>query len=161
MHKSQSNENIFISSISIAVSLSMTYNGAGGKTQEAMAKTLNFQGMSLEEINQANQDLGTLLNILNPEIKLNIANSIWAKKGISFYRSFLQVNQDFYQSQVRKINFNDPESVKIINNWVKDKTEGKIDEIIQKLSPNYVMLLLNAIYFKADWQKEFPEKSTQ
>ncbi|NEO58382.1 MAG: serpin family protein, partial [Okeania sp. SIO3B5] len=42
---------------------------------------------------------------------------------------------DFYQSQVREIDFNDPESPKIINNWVKDKTEGKIDQIIQALNP--------------------------
>ena len=131
IHKSPSDENVFISPISIAIALSMTYNGAAGKTQEAMAKTLNFQGISLKEINQANQDLGILLNSLNPEIKLNIANSIWTRKGISFYPSFLQVNQDFYQSQVREIDFDDAESPEIINNWVKDKTEGKIDKIIE------------------------------
>ncbi|NES78310.1 MAG: hypothetical protein F6K06_22140 [Okeania sp. SIO1H4] len=76
IQKSQANENIFISPISIAIALSMTYNGARGKTQKAMAKTLNFQGMSLEEINQANQQLGNLLESLNSEIKLNISNSI-------------------------------------------------------------------------------------
>ena len=83
IQKSQSNKNVFVSPISIAIALSMTYNGAGGETQEAMVKTLNFQGMSLEEINQANKELGILLNSLNPEIKLNIANSIWTGKGIS------------------------------------------------------------------------------
>ncbi|NEP84245.1 MAG: serpin family protein, partial [Okeania sp. SIO3B3] len=65
MHKSQTNENIFISPSSIAIALSMTYNGARGKTQTAIAKTLNFQEMSLEEINQANQQLGNLLDSLN------------------------------------------------------------------------------------------------
>ena len=161
IQKSQSDENVFISPISIAIALSMTYNGAAGKTQEAMAKTLNFEGMSLEEINQANQDLGILLNSLNPEIKLSIANSIWTKKGISFSPSFIKVNQDFYQSQVREIDFYDPESPKIINNWVKDKTEGKIDRIIEEFKPNLVMLLLNAIYFKADWEQPFSEDSTK
>ena len=159
--KSQSNENIFISPISIAIALSITYNGAAGETQEAMAKTLNFQGMSLEEINQANKDLGILLNSLNPEIKLNIANSIWARKEIPFSPTFLQVNQDFYQSQVRKIDFKHPDSLKIINNWVKDKTEGKIEKIIQELNYNDVMVLLNAIYFKGNWEEQFSENSTQ
>ncbi|NEQ41274.1 MAG: serpin family protein [Okeania sp. SIO3I5] len=161
IQKSQSDKNVFISPISIAIALSMTYNGAAGKTQEAMAKTLNFEGMSLEEINQANQDLGILLNSLNPEIKLNIANSIWTRKGSSFYPSFIQINQEFYQSQVREIDFNDPNSPKIINNWVKDKTEGKIDKIIQEFKSNVVMLLLNAIYFKADWEQPFSEDSTK
>ncbi len=161
IQKSQSNKNVFVSPISIAIALSMTYNGAGGETQEAMAKTLNFQGMSLEEINQANKELGILLNSLNPEIKLNIANSIWTGKGISFSPSFLQVNQDFYQSQVRKIDFSHPESLKIINNWVKDKTEGKIEKIIQELNYNDVMVLLNAIYFKGNWEEQFDEDSTK
>ncbi|MBS9772293.1 MAG: hypothetical protein J7F05_18050 [Trichodesmium erythraeum GBRTRLIN201] len=65
-----------ISLSSIAIALSMTYNGASGKTQEVMAKTLNFERMSLEEINQANKDLGILLKSLNTDIELDIANSI-------------------------------------------------------------------------------------
>ena len=161
IQKSQSNKNVFVSPISIAIALSMTYNGAGGETQEAMAKTLNFQGMSLEEINQTNKELGILLNNLNPETQLNIANSIWTGKGISFSPSFLQVNQDFYQSQVRKIDFSHPESLKIINNWVKDKTEGKIEKIIQELNYNDVMVLLNAIYFKGNWEEQFSEYFTR
>ncbi len=111
IQKFQPNENIFISPSSIAIALSMTYNGAVGKTQEAMAKTLNFQGMSLEEINQANQELGILLDSLNPEIKLYIANSIWIRQGLPFYQSFVQINQDFYQSQVEEI-----QSIEIIGN---------------------------------------------
>ncbi|MGD1701571.1 serpin family protein [Dapis sp. BLCC M229] len=161
INKSHSNDNIFISPSSIAIALSMTYNGASGKTQEAMAKTLNFQGMSLEEVNQANKDLGILLNSLNTDIKLDIGNSIWAKKGISFDQNFLQRNQDFYQSKVSAIDFNHPQTPEIINNWVKDCTEGKIDQIIDQLKPNAVMVLLNAIYFKANWQQEFSEKSTK
>ncbi|MCL2930272.1 MAG: hypothetical protein MGG37_20655 [Trichodesmium sp. MAG_R01] len=65
-----------ISPSSIAIALSMTYNSASGKTQEVMAKTLNFETMSLEEINQANKDLGILLKSLNTDIELDIANSI-------------------------------------------------------------------------------------
>ncbi|NEO56900.1 MAG: hypothetical protein F6K54_29805 [Okeania sp. SIO3B5] len=156
MHKSQSDENIFISPISIAIALSMTYNGPRGETQQAMAKTLNFQGMNLEEINQANQELGILLDSLNPEIKLYIANSIWIQQGLPFYQSFVQINQEFYQSQVKEIL-----SIEIINNWVKDKTQGKIEKIIEPDDRSIDMALLNAIYFKADWQQEFSEDYTQ
>ncbi len=161
IQKSQSNENIFISPSSIALALSMTYNGAHGKTQEAMAKTLNFQEMSLEEVNQANQQLGNLLNSLNTDIKLDIANSIWTKQGISFYPNFLQRNEKFYQSKVSEIDFKNPQTPEIINNWVNDCTKGKIDKIIDKLEPNTVMVLLNAIYFKANWEQEFSENYTK
>ncbi|NET45827.1 serpin family protein [Okeania sp. SIO2B3] len=160
IHKSQANENIFISPISIAIALSMTYNGAREETQTAMAKTLNFQGMSLEEINQTNQELGILLDSLNSDIKLNISNSIWTKIGIPFEQNFLQINQDIYQSQVREIDFENPQSPEIINNWIKDNTKGKIDRIIETLDRDSVMVLLNAIYFQGNWQKEFDNFST-
>ncbi|WP_293086356.1 serpin family protein [Okeania sp. SIO3B5] len=161
IQKSQSNENIFISPSSIAIALSMTYNGAEGKTRDAMAKALNFQGMSLEEVNQANKELGILLNSLNPDIKLDIANSIWTKKGMSFEPKFLQRNQNFYQSKVSEIDFEHPRSPEIINNWVNDITKGKIDKIIEKLEPNTVMVLLNAIYFQGNWEQKFSEDSTK
>ncbi|NES03863.1 MAG: serpin family protein [Okeania sp. SIO2F4] len=160
IHKYQSNENIFISPSSIAIALSMTYNGASVKTQEAMAKTLNFQGMSLEEINQANQELGILLDSLNSDIKLNIANSIWTKIGVPFEQKFLRINQEVYQSQVREIDFDNPQSPEIINNWIKDNTKGKIDKIIDTLDRDSVMVLLNAIYFQGNWQQEFDNFST-
>ncbi|NEO56903.1 MAG: serpin family protein, partial [Okeania sp. SIO3B5] len=160
IQKSQANENIFISPISIAIALSMTYNGAAGKTQEAMAKTLNFQGMSLEEINQANQQLGNLLDSLNSDIKLNISNSIWTKIGIPFEQNFLQINQEIYQSQIREIDFENPQTPEIINNWIKDNTKSKIERIIDTLDPDSVMVLLNAIYFQGNWQKEFDNFST-
>ena len=156
IQKSQSNENIFISPSSIAIALSMTYNGAQAETQKAIAKTLNFQGMSLKEINQANQELGILLDNLNPEITLYIANSIWIQQGVPFYQSFLEINQEFYQSQVKEI-----QSIEIINNWVKDKTQGKIEKIVEPDYPDIDMALLNAIYFKGDWQQQFSEDSTE
>ena len=160
IHKSQQNENIFISPSSIAIALSMAYNGARGETQEAMAKTLNFQGMSLEEINQANQELGILLDSLNSDIKLNISNSIWTKIGIPFEQNFLQINQEVYQSKVREIDFENPKTPEIINNWIEDNTKGKIDKIIEKLDRDSVMVLLNAIYFQGNWQEEFDNTST-
>ena len=158
--KSQSNKNIFISPTSIAIALSMTYNGAQGKTKDAMAKTLNFEEMNLEEINQANKQLRILLDSLNPDIKLNISNSIWTKQGIPVEQKFLEINQQFYQSQVSQIDFDNPQNSEIINNWVKDNTQGKIEKIIQQLNPDTVMLLLNTIYFKADWQDKFEQYST-
>ncbi|MEB3343469.1 serpin family protein [Okeania sp.] len=161
IHKSQSNENIFISPSSVAIALSMTYNGASGNTQTAMAKALNFEGMSLEEVNQENKRLGSLLKSLNSEVKLDIANSIWTKKGISFHPDFIQRNQDFYQSKVSEIDFNDPQTPDIINNWVKDSTQGKVNRIIDKLESDVVMVLLNAIYFKADWEQAFAKNSTK
>ncbi|MGB3510171.1 MAG: serpin family protein [Microcoleaceae cyanobacterium] len=159
--KSEADKNIFISPSSIAIALSMTYNGAEGKTKDAMAKTLNFQGMSLEEVNQANKQLGMLLDSLNPEVKLDIANSIWMKEGVSFKPDFIQSNQNFYDSKVSEVDFDHPQAPTIINNWVNENTNGKIDKIIEQLEPDSVMVLLNAIYFKGNWEQKFSESDTK
>ncbi|MDJ0553127.1 MAG: serpin family protein [Microcoleaceae cyanobacterium MO_207.B10] len=159
--KLETDKNIFISPSSIAFALSMTYNGAEGKTKDAMTKTLNFQGMSLAEINQANQQLRMLLNSLNPEINLDIANSIWMKKGVSFDKNFIQSNQKFYDSKVSELDFNNPQAPAIINSWVNEKTNGKIDKIIENLEPDSVMVLLNAIYFQGNWEQKFLEADTK
>ncbi|NEP39782.1 MAG: hypothetical protein F6K25_14960 [Okeania sp. SIO2G4] len=73
--------------------------------------------------------------------------------GIPFEQNFLQINQEIYQSQVREIDFKNPKTPEIINKWIKDNTKGKIDKIIETLDRDSVMVLLNAIYFKGNWQK--------
>ncbi|MDZ7345109.1 MAG: hypothetical protein ONA90_11420, partial [candidate division KSB1 bacterium] len=81
-------KNIFISPSSIAFALAMTYNGAAEATQQAMAKALELQGMSLQDINQANAELRTMLENPDPKVQLTIANSLWTRKGVSFKPAF-------------------------------------------------------------------------
>ena len=79
--KQDAGKNIFISPFSVAMALAMTYNGASGETQRAMAETLELHGMSLDEINQANAALRQILETLDPQVQLAIANSLWLKHG--------------------------------------------------------------------------------
>lgn len=64
-------KNICISPASISLALSMTYNGADGDTKDAMAKTLGLEGMTLDEVNEANKDLMSVLQILDPTARKN------------------------------------------------------------------------------------------
>src|SRR4028119_678869 len=75
--KQDSKRNVFVSPTSVAIALSMTYNGASGETQEAMAKALELQGMSLQDVNQANDALKASLENADPAVQLSIANSLW------------------------------------------------------------------------------------
>jgi serpin B len=159
--KQENGQNVFVSPSSVAIALAMTYNGANGATQQAMAQTLELQGMSLAQINQANANLRALLT--NPEagVQLAIANSIWAEKNFQFQPDFIQRNQQFYAAQVENVAFSDPTTNALINNWVKANTKGKISEIVpDKGQLEYVMLLLNAIYFKGDWKTPFDRAET-
>jgi len=157
----QGEKNIFISPLSVALALAMTYNGASGSTQQAMAKTLELQGINLPEINSSYAAaLKQLLDNPDAKVQLNIANSLWANQNFRFAPDFLQRTQDFYQAKVSNLNFQDAAAPNIINNWVKENTSGKITKIVETIQPDAVLFLINAIYFKGKWSKEFDKNKT-
>ncbi|MBG1264945.1 serpin family protein [Nostoc sp. WHI] len=159
--KNDTEKNIFISPSSIAIALAMTYNGASGSTQQAMAKTLELQGMNLPEINSSYAAaLNQLLDNSDAKVQLNIANSLWANQDVSFAPDFLKKTQDFYQAKVSNLDFKDAAASSIINNWVKENTKGKITKIVETIEPNKVLFLINAIYFKGSWSNEFDKNQT-
>ncbi|MEB3181846.1 MAG: serpin family protein [Nostocaceae cyanobacterium] len=158
--KQDSGKNVFVSPSSVAIALSMTYNGANGSTQAAMAKALEFQGMNLQQINAGNAALKALLEHPDPKVQLTIANSLWANNKTQFNPDFLQRNREFYSAMVRNLDFSDRQAPRVINNWVSQNTKGKIDQIVDSISPNQVLFLINAIYFKGAWKNEFDKQQT-
>lgn len=159
--KQDRNKNVFVSPSSVAIALSMAYNGANGETKAAMAKALEFQGMTLEQVNQAHSDLRAALEQADPKVQLSIANSLWAKQGVAFNPGFLERNTKFYDAKVKSLDFNQPSAPDEINSWVKEGTRGKIPKIIDRINPDDVMFLINAIYFKGQWTDEFDKNNTQ
>ncbi len=160
--KQQPNQNIFISPAGVAIALDMLYNGASGQTQEAIAKTLELQGMSLQEINQANAALNASLENSDPNVQLSLANSLWTASTKPFNPEFLQQVQEYYKAEVNNLNFGTSTASSTINDWVRQSTNQKIDEIVdqQEIRPNTVFLLLNAIYFLGTWTYPFPKSAT-
>ena len=158
--KQDSNKNVFVSPTSVAIALSMTYNGASGETQQAMAKALELQGITLPTVNQANNALKASLENADPEVQLSIANSLWAKQGVTFKPDFLERNRQFYGAKVTELDFANAEATRTINNWVKENTRGKIDQVVDQLKPDDVLFLINAIYFKGNWTKKFDQNQT-
>jgi len=138
----------------------MTYNGANGETKTAMEKTLKVYGLSPDDINQSYADLVKALQSLDPKVLLEIANAIYYRKDFTVENNFVNTNRKYYDASVSALDFNSPSAVTSINNWVADKTHNKIKTILDRITPNHVMFLLNAIYFKGTWTKEFNVKST-
>ncbi len=154
--------NIFVSPLSVAMALGMTYNGANGSTQQAMQETLELMGMSLEEVNQSYRDLIDLLVELDPLVEFLIANSIWYREGLTFEQAFLDATRQFFDAEVSALDFGAPGASERINGWVRDNTNGLIEEIVPAAIPaNIVMYLINAIYFKGDWASQFDKDLTQ
>jgi serine protease inhibitor len=159
--KRQSKENIFISPASVAIALEMIYNGAKGKTQQAIAQTLELQGMSPQELSHANAALKATLKNLDPQVQLSIANSLWTRENEPFKAEFIQNVRDFYHAEIKNLNFSSPTASSIINDWVKQSTNGRINKIVDQVEPDTVFLLLNAIYFKGNWTEAFAKEATQ
>ena len=147
LNSTNNQENLFISPTSIGIALTLLYNGADGITKEEMAKTLEIQGITLEEINESYRNLQQLL-VENEGIELTIANSLWISKDFPIKQTFIDNNKQFFQGEVSELDFSQPNTKNIINNWVKNATKEKISTIIDSVKPDDVLFLINAIYFK-------------
>lgn len=154
-------ESILLSPVSVTLALAMTYNGAAGETEQAMAKAMYLNGMDKEALNQAVLDLRQSLQNAGPNVELTIANSLWARQGVTFKQQFLQTNQRYFGAQVRVLDFNAPNAPGTINRWVDSHTKGKIKKIVDTIPRDTVMFLINAIYFNGKWQKPFDKSLTQ
>jgi serpin B len=160
LRQAQGNMNMFISPTSLAYALAMTYNGADGATQQAMAQALHVQGMGIPAVNEAFAALMQATQQADPDVTLTIANALWAREGLSFAPDFLQRNQQYYHAEVDVLDFDDPGAVATINGWVSKQTHGKIPSIVDELKPETIMVLINAIYFKGGWTEPFDEDET-
>lgn len=158
----ESVENLFLSPYSVAAALAMTANGATGETLAEMQETLQAQGLSLEQMNRGYQVLTDLLTHSGEEIKVSIANSLWAREGLSFHEDFLETTQTYYDAEITSLDFQSDEAADQINDWVNKQTRGKIPSIIEgPIDGNTILFLLNAIYFEANWAKSFREGATE
>jgi serine protease inhibitor len=152
---------VFISSFSVAIALAMTYNGAEGKTKEAMAETLGLKGLTLQQVNEANAGFMLMQKSLDPKVQLAIANSIWVRDGIVLSPDFIRRIKVYYAGKVAGLDFSDSGAADIINQWVAVKTYEKIRELV---TPPIVslaeLILINAIYFKGIWTNRFDKEKT-
>jgi serpin B len=157
----ESEPNVFISPLSVSLALGMTLNGARGATYDSMQAALELAGMSIEKINKNYRGLIDFLSTLDPEVRFCIANSIWARLGFPVRQEFYQVNKTYFDAETRELDFSDPKSVDVINGWVDEKTNGKIDKIVEEIPDEIVMYLINAIYFNGVWTEIFDTLDTE
>lgn len=159
--KNEDEPNFMISPLSLSMAFSMAYNGAETETKSEMAEVLGIVDFTRDELNKTYRELIAALVEADPQVAMQIANSIWYRESYDVEQSFLDVNHTYYGAEVKKADFDNPLTVDRINLWVSDKTNDKIQSVIDNIPPEMVMYLINAIYFKGTWAKEFNPKSTQ
>lgn len=160
INANQRSSNVFISPLSASMALGMTVNGAAGATYDAMHNTLRLGDASKQEINEGYQSLIALLRGLDKSTDFRIANSIWYEQTFPFNDSFLGDSKTFFDAEVKGLDFTNPASLATINSWVNQSTAGKIPAILDAIDPLERMFLIDAIYFKGSWQKQFDKSKT-
>lgn len=152
--------NIMISAPSAYFALAMTLNGAANETKNEMLKALSADNISLEDLNTGLNDWMILIS-KNRTAKFSITNSIWLREGFNANKDFLQTNADYYSAYIRSLDFGDASAPDEINKWVKEATNDTIDKIVDEISDDLMMYLINAIYFKGDWKEQFSANKTR
>jgi serpin B len=162
--------NVFFSPLSISSALAMTYVGARGETAQEMDRVLHY-GIPAEEIGEAfkpfieNLATGEPLGEGGSEpFTLSIANGLWVQEGFGLLEEYRRTVSEYFGAAIENLDFQgDPEGARgTINDWVAEKTMEKILDLIPPgiLEPDTRVVLTNAVYFKASWDKPFEEALT-
>ena len=144
--------NRLISPFSVASALGMTANGAQGQTREQMEAVL---GMSVDELNAFTASYTSTLPSTD-EARVNIANSLWVNDQIPVKSDFLEENATHYGAGVFTTPF-DKATKDRINGWVADNTDDMIESIVDSVSPDMALYLVNAMAFDAKWMSPYEE----
>jgi serine protease inhibitor len=151
--------NVVVSPLSAGLAVSMLANGAQGATLAGIERAL-ATGMDLEALNGTNAALAEALR--TGDVELAIGNSVWARQGVAFNPAFMERNRRFYGAEVAALDFDSPAAAERINRWVSDRTNGRITRMVEPpISPEVVMYLMNAVYFKGRWADEFQAGQTR
>ncbi|HVA88323.1 MAG TPA: serpin family protein [Chloroflexota bacterium] len=153
--------NVLLSPLSVSIALAMVFNGAAGSTRQAMASTMSLGAMSTADLNRANASLLAGLAKRAPTVRLEIADSLWQRPNLALLPAFVSAVGNAYGAAPARLDFADPRAPGVINAWVSKHTHGLIPKIIDRIPPEMVLFLVNALYFKGPWSAPFdPHRTT-
>uniref|UniRef100_A0A4W2BPC1 Serpin domain-containing protein n=1 Tax=Bos indicus x Bos taurus TaxID=30522 RepID=A0A4W2BPC1_BOBOX len=157
------NKNVIFSPLSVSIALAFLSLGAHGPTVTEILEGLKFNLTETPEteIHQGFQHLLQTFNQPSNQLQLSVGNAIFVPEELKLLDKFRKDAEAFYASEVLSINFKDSEAaVKLINEYVKNKTHGKIEKLLNDLDVLTNLILLNYIFFKAQWKTPFNPNHT-
>jgi serpin B len=154
-------ENMMLSPLSATIALTMALNGSRGDTYSQMKDMLKYPAdMTIEEINDAYQALVGQLLEADSKVKLAVANALFYRNGFNIKNDFKNTLSQKYSSEVKGLDFDNPAAITTINKWASDNTNQKINKVINEISRETMLFLMNALYFKGNWTKSFDKQKT-
>uniref|UniRef100_A0A8C0F595 Serpin B10 n=1 Tax=Bubo bubo TaxID=30461 RepID=A0A8C0F595_BUBBB len=167
LNETSKGQNIFFSPWSIATALAMVYLGAKGDTATQMAEVRHgicHGGGDSENIHSSFKELLSAINKPSSTYLLKSANRLYEEKTYPLLPKFLKLITSYYNAKPQAVNFKTAaeQARALINLWVENETERKIQDLLPagSLNSRTVLVLVNAIYFKGNWEKKFLEKNT-
>ena len=159
--ESQGQKSMFFSPMGATFMMGMLAEGAEGETQREILKTMCLDDATAREISRMCEVLIDDAPEADRQVTLEIANAIYTNKGYEPKKEFKECMDEYYDADVRSLDFSNEESLNAINNWAKDETNGKIQKVIDRLSSDAVAYILNSIYFNAKWTNQFDREDTK
>jgi serine protease inhibitor len=156
----QSGSNVFLSPLSASLALDMAYDGARGSTSQSMARVLGVR-VGQASVRSAAHALLTSMSVSGGSDGVRVANSLWARSGVPFRAPFLQHARSSYSAKVQTLDFGAASAPATVNAWVKSATGGKISTIVDRIPPDVILYLINAVYFHGTWAHPFSPTATR
>ncbi|XP_056219550.1 alpha-1-antitrypsin homolog isoform X1 [Seriola aureovittata] len=159
--KAAAGKNIFFSPLGISTALSMLSTGARGETHSQLFSTLGYSALNQTQVNEAYQDLFHMLGYSHEDEQLDVGNAVAVHSGFTPLEKFLKDVKDFYPGDIFKVNVTRlEEAAAEINTFIANETQDKIKDVVQQLNPDMAMVLINYVYFEAQWAKRFNQEFT-
>ncbi len=150
----------FLSPLSLNVALGMLMNGAEGETRAEIQKMLGFSDADMSTVNAHYEELIQKLPNVDPKVKNTMANSMWHRANFPVEATYVDALKKSFSAEIFGEDFNSPATVSKINAWAAKHTENKIQKVIERIDPQHVLYLMNALYFKGDWTQKFDTKNS-
>ena len=153
--------NLVVSPISVNLAMGMAAMGAHGETRSEIARALGLEEIPENEWQTCYSELMQNLRYAAGGQELRIANSVWVTDNYRLQPQYEQVLKECFEAEATSLRFSDSRSVARINQWVEDKTGDKIHNIVDSLSDEQRLMLINCVYFKGLWYQPFDAKRTR
>lgn len=154
-------QDVFVSPLSVTYALGMLANGAVGDTQKEILEGLEFRSGKVQDINSLCHQLMMESPKLDKSTKVSMANAVVANNSKPLQPDFKNVVEKQYQALVTNQDFSSPTTLSFINQWASDHTQGMVPKLLDRVHPDAVTYLLNALYFKGLWYHKFDKKRTR
>ena len=152
--------NLMISPISLEIDLGMFINGLEGETLKEVLKTLGLEHYTKEQINDFFKTMMEGIEKADEAAIFKSANAFWYNQLYTANANFLSAISSNYAAKSEAVDFGNPQTKDIINHWCAQQTNNRIPTMVERTDDQSLFHLMNAVYFKSSWEKEFKKEFT-